>query len=112
MVYAKGWLGGRVRRSSNVVSRVVADETIVVPIRRGMADLDSIFTFNNSGTKLWAMIDEGRTVTEMASSLQLEYGLTAEQALQDVDLFLLDLAGEGLVEPAREIEPLILNEGS
>jgi hypothetical protein len=40
----------RVRRSSNVVSRVVADEAIVVPIRRGAADLDSIYTFNESGT--------------------------------------------------------------
>ena len=47
----------RVRRSSNVVSRVVADEAIVVPIRRGAADLDSIYTFNESGTKLWSLID-------------------------------------------------------
>ena len=41
---------GRVRRSANVVSRVVADEAIVVPIRRGAADLDSIYTFNEAGT--------------------------------------------------------------
>ena len=49
----------RVRRSSNVVSRVVADEAIVVPIRRGAADLDSIYTFNESGTKLWSLIENG-----------------------------------------------------
>jgi hypothetical protein len=56
----------RVRRSSNVVSRVVADEAIVVPIRRGAADLDSIYTFNESGTKLWSMIETGLDAAALA----------------------------------------------
>ena len=50
---------GPVRRSANVVSRVVADEAIVVPIRRGAADLDSIYTFNEAGTQLWSLIEKG-----------------------------------------------------
>ena len=56
----------RVRRSSNVVSRVVADEAIVVPIRRGAADLDSIYTFNESGTKLWSLIENGLDAAALA----------------------------------------------
>ena len=66
----------RVRRSSNVVSRVVADEAIVVPIRRGAADLDSIYTFNESGTKLWSLIENGLDPAGLVSHLQSEYGLT------------------------------------
>jgi len=90
----------RLRRSSNVVSRVVADEAIVVPIRRGAADLDSIYTFNESGTKLWSMIEEGLDTTGLASYLQSEYGLTQAQALLDAEAFVKDLTQEGLVEPA------------
>lgn len=100
MVQTQTSLHGRVRRSSNVVSRVVADEAIVVPIRRGVADLDSIYTFNESGTKLWGVIEAGGSVLELATFLQSEYRLTAEQASADAEMFLSDLAGEGLVEPA------------
>lgn len=90
----------RVRCSSNVVSRIVADEAIVVPIRRGAADLDSIFTFNEAGTKLWSLISQGQDTSALASHLQTEYGLSSEQASADAAAFLQDLAREGLVEPA------------
>ena len=99
VVHAQTSLSGRVRRSANVVSRVVADEAIVVPIRRGAADLDSIYTFNESGTKLWGVIEAGGSVAELSIFLQNEYGLTAERASGDAESFLSDLAGEGLVEP-------------
>ena len=90
----------RLRRSSNGVSRVVADEAIVVPIRRGAADLDSIYTFNESGTKLWSMIEKGLDASELASYLQSEYGLSQSEALSDAEAFVKDLTQEGLVEPA------------
>lgn len=100
MIQAQSSSAGRLRRSSNVVSRVVADEAIVVPIRRGAADLDSIYTFNESGTKLWGVIEAGGSVAELTIFLQSEYGLSVERASGDAQSFLSDLAGEGLVEPA------------
>src|ERR1700691_3921496 len=90
----------RVRRSSNVVSRVVADEAIVVPIRRGAADLDSIYTFNESGTKLWSVIGKGLDGATLASYLKAECGVTQAEALSDAEAFVRDLTREGLVEPA------------
>jgi predicted nucleic acid-binding protein len=100
MSYLGELTASRVRRSSNVVSRVVADEAIVVPIRRGAADLDSIYTFNESGTKLWSLIESGRDAAALASYLQSEYGLTQADALSDAEAFVKDLTQEGLVEPA------------
>src|SRR5580700_9594577 len=88
----------RVRRSSNVVSRVVADEAIVVPIRRGAADMDSIYTFNETGTSLWALIETNRSAAELVSHLQSQYGLSAEQAAADTEKFLADLSEAGLIE--------------
>lgn len=86
------------KKSGNVVSRVVADEAIVVPIRRGAADMDAIFTFNDSGTALWNMVEANRSSTEMSEYLQREYGLSAEQAMADTHAFLSDLAAAGLIE--------------
>jgi hypothetical protein len=89
----------RLRRSSNVVSRVVADEAIVVPIRRGVADLNSIYTFNESGTLLWSLMDKGLDPAELVTSLQTEYGLSGDQARADAEAFLKELSEEGLIEP-------------
>lgn len=87
-----------IRKSGNVVSRVVANEAIVVPIRRGAADLDSIFTFNEAGTALWAMVEANRSRWEMSKFLEREYGLSAEQAAADTQVFIENLAAAGLVE--------------
>jgi Coenzyme PQQ synthesis protein D (PqqD) len=87
-----------VRKSGNVVSRVVADEAIVVPIRRGVADMDAIFTFNEAGTALWNMIEANCSAEEMSEFLQKEYGLTAERAAADTERFIADLATAGLIE--------------
>jgi hypothetical protein len=92
------WKDRRPKKSVNVVSRIVADEAIVVPIRRGAADMDSIFTFNNSGTALWSMVEANRSSVEMSEYLQREYGLSAEQAMADTQAFLEDLAEAGLIE--------------
>jgi hypothetical protein len=91
---------GRVRSSSKVVSRVVADEALVVPIRGGAGDLDSIYTFNDSGTKLWTLIESGQSAEVLAQYLQEAYGITADKAKADAADFLAELAEEGLIEPA------------
>lgn len=86
------------KKSGNIVSRVVANEAIVVPIRRGAADLDSIFTFNAAGTALWAMVEANRGSAEMSEHLRQEYGLSAEQAAADTKTFIENLAAAGLIE--------------
>jgi hypothetical protein len=89
-----------VRRNSNVVSRVVVGEAIVVPIRRGVADMDYIYTFNESGTLLWGMVEGDRKVAEMIERLRTEYSLSEEQAVADVEAFITELIEMGLLERA------------
>ncbi|HXX45138.1 MAG TPA: PqqD family protein [Candidatus Acidoferrales bacterium] len=88
----------RIQRSQNVVSRVVCGEAIVVPIRRGAADMDSIYTFNETGSLLWSLIEKGGTVEDFSAQLQSEYGITAEQAADDTAKFLQELKEAGLIE--------------
>jgi hypothetical protein len=91
-------LGTRIERSPNVVSRVVVGEAIVVPIRRGAADMDSIYTFNETGSLLWSLIEKGGTTEDLSAQLQSEYGITAEQAADDTAKFVQELKEAGLVE--------------
>lgn len=71
-----------------------------MPIRGGVGDLDSIYTFNGAGTKLWALIESGQSVAELARCLQDSYGIEATQAMSDAEDFLRELAAEGLIEQA------------
>lgn len=83
-----------------MVSRIVADEAMVVPIRGGAEPGGSVYTFNESGTAIWALIEAGGNATEVAAHLQSEYDISAEQAAADTREFLAELTEEGLIEPA------------
>lgn len=86
-------------RSARVVSRDVAGETLVVPIRGGVGDLDSIFSFNPLGTDLWTLLTEGTSVEEMVAWVVDRYDVTAEQAAADIEAFVAELSRSGLIHP-------------
>lgn len=91
-------------RSSNVVSRQMEGETLVVPIRGGVGDLDAIFSFNALGSDLWALLEQRRSLSEIAEWVVERYDVTHEQADRDIQAFLSELKEAGLVisEPAAE----------
>jgi len=89
--------GPRVR---NVVSRMVDGAAMVIPVERDARHKDSVYTLNEAGSRLWAMIEAGRKATELAGWLEAEYGLSADDAAADTEQFLTALADEGLIELA------------
>jgi Coenzyme PQQ synthesis protein D (PqqD) len=86
-------------RNPDLVSRNVAGETVVVPICRGVADLDAIYTFNGVGTHLWALLAESRTEAELGAFIEQRFAIGMEQALSDVRVFLTELQEVDLVRP-------------
>lgn len=84
-------------RSASVVSRVIAGETLIVPVRRGTADLASLYSFNPAGSTIWQALDQPRTVEELANLLTETFDVTPEKARQDVDTFLSEAGAMGLV---------------
>jgi hypothetical protein len=85
-------------RSRAVVSRVVAGETLIVPVRGKVGDLASIYSFNETGSLIWKLLDSPRAVGELVSGVAEEYLVDTEQVRQDVVRFLSEMRGEGLVE--------------
>jgi hypothetical protein len=84
-------------RSSKVVSRKIAGETLVVPVRGGVGDLDSIFSFNPLGSELWSLLQTRTSLEEMAEWVERSYEVTFEQALADIQAFMDELRQAGLV---------------
>jgi hypothetical protein len=85
-------------RSESVVARVVAGETLIVPIRAKVGDLASIYSFNGTGTLIWKLLASPKTVAELAAAVAQEYQVESAQAELDVTNFVSEMKAVGLVE--------------
>ena len=92
------WKGDTVVRSQSVVSRVVAGETLIVPVRGKVGDLASIYSFNSTGSLIWRLLETAKTVAELAATVALEYEVDLAQAERDVEQFVGEMKAVGLVE--------------
>lgn len=85
-------------RSQAVVARVVAGETLIVPVRAKVGDLASIYSLNGTGTLIWRLLDSPRSIEEMAAAVAAEYNVDLVPAERDVNEFVNEMRGVGLVE--------------
>src|ERR1700736_6578652 len=91
-------------RSDAVVSRLIGGETLVVPVRGGVGDLASIYSFNEVGTIIWGALASPTSLAELVDLIEREYPGNQGQVGQDVVLFLSDMSSAGLVTIANAPE--------
>jgi hypothetical protein len=80
--------GAVVRASDKCVTRKIAGETLVVPIAGGVADLEAIYTLNEVGSRIWALLASAVPVRHVVDTLVAEYDVSREQAEADLTAFL------------------------
>ena len=85
-------------QNKEVVAREIEGETIIVPIRKGVGDMNSVYTLNSVGTVLWHFMAESHSVPEMVERICSEFEVTPGQALGDVEGFIGSLLEENLIE--------------
>lgn len=88
----------RYMRNNDVAARKIEGELIIVPIRRGVGDLNSLYTLNPVGSVLWDFMAEGHTIGEMVQRVCEEFEVTAVQAQKDIEAFLEALMAEKLIQ--------------
>ncbi len=88
--------------SPDIVSRRIAGEQILVPVRNGAAQMDYLFTANEAGSVVFGLLDGRRDGREIARLVSQEFDIAEEQARPDVLEFLGDLYEAGLVTVARQ----------
>ena len=85
-------------RSKSVVARVVAGETLIVPVRSKVGDLASIYRFNGTGTLIWKLLESPKSPAELAVLVAQEYAIDPAKAETDVMNFVNEMKAVGLVE--------------
>ena len=85
------------KKSDSIVSRKIADEFILVPIRQNVGDLESIYTLNETAARIWELIDGKTKVREIKERIVEEFEVTPEEAEKDLIEHLQQLEEIGAV---------------
>jgi hypothetical protein len=85
-------LGSRVEIADHVVYRSFVAETVILNLNTG-----KYHGVNPSGGYMLELLDKLGSVEEAAAAVAREYGLTPEEAAEDLCEFCLDLEERGLI---------------
>ncbi len=70
--------------SPSVVTRKTGNEYVLVPVSNNIADMDSVFTLNETGAFIWEMIDGKRKLEDIVKALTTEYETDEATATRDI----------------------------
>ena len=88
-----------VKINENFVLQQVADESIVVPVGEATKRLHGVIKLNSTGTFLWKMLEnKNLSQEELVQELLSEFSADANQAREDVSIFVQQLNSFGCLE--------------
>jgi hypothetical protein len=89
-------------KEKDFVTREIAGETVIVPVKGDVGDLNSIYTLNEIGTLIWQLIDGKKSVSQIIESIYSAYEVTREEAEEDAVDFLKSLEEAGLIRRSNK----------
>jgi hypothetical protein len=78
--------------SPSVVTRKTGNEYVLVPITNNIADMNSVYTLNETGAFIWEHINGKRNVEEIINILTTEYDIDYETASNDIFTFIENMS--------------------
>ena len=72
------------RKDPNIVSREIVGETILVPIRQNVGDMESIYTLNETAALAWSLLDGDLTLEQIKDLIVEEYDIDDQDAANDL----------------------------
>ena len=86
------------KKKEAVVSREIAEETILVPVRGQLADMQKIFSLNQTAEYIWKNLDGKKTLNEILDELLAHFEVEKGEAETDISEFITDLIDADLIE--------------
>ncbi len=77
-------LSQRFERDPAIVTRRIAAEVVLVPVRSSTAAMGAIFTLNDTAAFVWNRLDQPATIADLTAALVDEYEVDLAQAHDDV----------------------------
>lgn len=87
-------------RNPDFIFRKVIEETILVPVRMNVAEMDCIYTLNEIGAFIWEQLETPLSFPQLQQAMLEEYDVPAEVLDTDLQTFLDELLSIGAVKRA------------
>ena len=87
-------------QQSNVVTRRIAGETLLIPITQVGVDLQKVYLLNETAAAVWRLLAEPQSPAALVAALAEQYDATADTIAADVRAVLDDLLARALVTAA------------
>ena len=84
-------------QNSSIVRRDIADETILVPIRGNLADMQRIYALDPVADFIWQQLGDGQAVGKIHAALVANFDVDAQQARLDLIEFIDKLLKANLI---------------
>lgn len=91
-------LDERYKKSSTIIGRRVAGEAVLVPIRKRVSDLNSIFALNETAAATWDLLDGQNTLRTVLEKILTEYEIDEKIAARDLQDLMAKLIELNAVE--------------
>jgi len=75
-------------KSPSIVTRKTGNEYVLVPVANNIADMNSVYTLNETGAFIWELIDGEKNVEDLIQAVISEYNINRETATADVLTFI------------------------
>ena len=72
------------KKNDAIVSRRIADEVILVPVKQDIGDLESIYTLNDVAGSIWERVDGKTPVKKIRDAVVGEYDVSSIEAEEDI----------------------------
>ncbi len=89
---------GAYRKKEEIIARKIADETILVPIRGKLADMQKIFSLNPVAEFIWMQLEKEIPVEDILSMLTNEFDVEEKKAEEDLIELINAFLTENLIE--------------
>lgn len=80
-----------VSHSPSIVTRKTGNEYVLVPVANNIADMNSVYTLNESGAFIWEQIDGKKNIGDIITALVTEFETDEKTATEDVISFLEEM---------------------
>ena len=79
-------------RSQSVVTTKTGNEYVLVPVANNIADMNSVYTLNETGAFIWEHINGESSVEDIINEMTREYEIDYITASEDVYSFIDDMS--------------------
>ena len=80
------------QKNQNFVFRKIDNDTLLVPIKNDVGDMDCIYNLNEMGAFVWEHLDGQKSAQDIKNLILAEFDVSVQEAEADLEKFVMQLS--------------------